>query len=154
MLRDLGDFGFTPNYGLDINDHGEVAGYTSTETFREALATVFSKGRPIKIDTRPPGDYRFSYGQAINNHGHVVGSSNHLGAFIYRSKRMESLNALIDPKSGWNVSFPRGINDAGQIAANGFRGGVGYTVRLDLIRPHALGAPHLEVDEEADVAVQ
>ena len=144
VLRDLGDFGATPNYGLDINDCGQVAGYTSTETFREALATIYSHGRPVRIDTRPPGDYRFSYAQAINNHGHVVGSSNHLGAFVYRGKRMESLNALVDPKLGWNIQFPRGINDAGQIAANGFRGGVQYAVRLDLIRPHALGAPVLE----------
>lgn len=155
VIRDLGDFGFTPNYGLDINDRGQVSGYTATETFREALATVFSKGRrPIRIDTRPPGAYRFSVGEAINNHGHVVGSSNHLGAYIYRGKRMESLNALIDPKSGWNIQFPRAINDAGQIAANGLRGGVQYTVRLDLIRPHALATPQVELDQEADAAVQ
>ncbi|MGJ9416938.1 HAF repeat-containing protein [Massilia sp. CMS3.1] len=153
VMRNLGNFGFTPNYGLDINDRGQVAGYTATGTFREALATVFSKGRPVRIDTRPPGTYRFSVGDAINNHGHVVGSSNHLGAYLYRGKRMQSLNALIDPKSGWNITFPRAINDAGQIAANGFRGGVEYTVRLDLIRPHALGAPHLE-DEGADAAAQ
>ena len=148
VMRNLGNFGFTPNYGLDINDRGQVAGYTATGTFREALATIFGKGRPVRIDTRPPGTvpFRFSVAEAINNHGHVVGSSDHLGAFIYRGKRMESLNALVGAKSGWNIQFPRAINDAGQIAANGIRGGVQYTVRLDLIRPHALGAARMDED--------
>lgn len=145
-IRQLGDFGYTPSYGLDINDRGQVAGYTSTETFREALATVWTHGRPTLLDTRPAGDYRFSTAQAINNHGHVVGNSDHLGAFVYRGKRLESLNALIDRKSGWSINFSRGINDAGQIIADASRGGVGYAVRLDLIRPHALGAAR--VDEE------
>ena len=150
VMRQLGDFGYTPNYGLDINDRGEVAGYTSTETFREAIATVYRHGRAIRIDTRAPSAdlFRFSVGQAINNHGHVVGTSDHLGAFIWRGKRMQSLNALIDPKSGWNITFPRAMNDAGQIAADGVRNGVQYAVRLDLIRPHALGAARVEVDED------
>jgi len=147
VMRELGSFGHTPNYGLDINDRGQVAGYTSTETFREALATLWTHGRALLIDTRPPGDYRFSTAQAINNHGHVVGNSNHLGAFIYRGKRMESLNALIDRRSGWSITFSRGINDAGQIVADGVKGGVGYAVRLDLIRPHALGAAPVEADD-------
>ncbi|MDN4061378.1 HAF repeat-containing protein [Massilia sp. YIM B02769] len=147
VIRQLGSFGNTPNYGLDINDRGQVAGYTSTETFREALATVWTHGRPQLIDTRPAGDYRFSTAQAINNHGHVVGNSNHLGPFIYRGKRMESLNTLIDRRSGWTVDFSRGINDAGQIIADASRGGVGYAVRLDLIRPHALGAAPVEADD-------
>ena len=60
---------------------------------------------------------------------------------------MESLNALIDPRSGWNISFARGINDAGQIIADGFRNGAQYAVRLDLIRPHALGAAPVAADD-------
>jgi uncharacterized membrane protein len=150
-MRNLGSIGYTPNYGLTINDRGQVAGYVATETFREALATIFSNGRVIRIDTRPASanPFRFSVGQAINNHGHVVGSSDHLGAYVYRGKRMESLNALVDPKSGWSVYFPRAINDAGQIVASGVRGGVSYAVRLDLIRPHALGAPRLDEMEAA-----
>ncbi|MGX4641949.1 HAF repeat-containing protein [Massilia sp. SYSU DXS3249] len=154
VMRQLGSFGYTPNYGLDINDRGQVAGYTSTETFREALATIWNHGRPTLIDTRPAGDYRFSTAQAINNHGHVVGNSNHLGAYIWRGRRMESLNALIDRKSGWNISFSRGINDAGQVIADGYRNGVGYAVRLDLVRPHALGKAQIEADEEADVVAK
>lgn len=152
-MRQLGSFGNTPNYGLDINDRGQVAGYTATGTFREALATIWTHGRPTLLDTRAPTPGgRFSTADAINNHGHVAGNSDFLGPYIYRGKRMESLNALIDPRSGWRIGFVRGINDAGQIAADASRGGVQYAVRLDLIRPHALGAPHIEADDEVHAA--
>ncbi|VXC56452.1 hypothetical protein [Massilia sp. 9I] len=155
MTRQLGDFGYAPNDGLDINDRGQVAGYTSTATFREALATIWTYGRPTLIDLRPAGSSnRFSTANAINNYVHVAGNSDDLGAFVYRGKRRESLNALIDPKSGWSITFSRGINDAGQIVADGVRGGVQYAVRLDLIRPHGLAAPAIETDDEADVIVR
>jgi hypothetical protein len=42
---------------------------------------------------------QFVSGEGINIHGHVVGSSDHLGGYIYRGRKMEALNALIDPKS-------------------------------------------------------
>ena len=127
MIRDLGDLGDTPNAGTAINDSGKITGCAAV-----------------------PEGFRDSAGTGINHCGDVVGASHHLSGFIYRGKRMESLNALIDPKSGWNIQVPRAINDAGQIAASGLRNGVQYTVRLDLIRPHALGAPHLALDEDAD----
>lgn len=151
VMRQLGSFGNTPNYGLDINDRGQVAGYTATATFREGLATIWTHGRPTIIDPRPPGPgNRFSTADAINNHGHVAGNSDSLGAYVYRGRRMESLNALIHPRSGWNITLAWAINDAGQIAATAVRGGVQYAVRLDLIRPHGLEAPQIEAEDEAD----
>jgi probable HAF family extracellular repeat protein len=155
VMRDLGDFGFTPNYALGLNDHGQVTGYASVPTgFHNQVAFIYSHGRLIDIDRRPPTADRFSLGESINNLGHVVGSSNHLSGFIYRGKRMESLNALIDPKLGWNIQFPRAINDKGQIAADAVRGGVQYAVRLDLIRPSLETAPALDVEDEAGPLVQ
>jgi probable HAF family extracellular repeat protein len=149
VMRDLGDFGFTPNYALGINDRGQVTGYASVPTgFRNQVAFIYSNGRLIDIDRRPPTASRFSTGDAINNLGHVVGYSNHLSGFVYRGHKMESLNALVDPKLGWNIQFPRAINDKGQIAADAVRGGVQYAVRLDPIRPYLEAAPVLESDEE------
>lgn len=148
MMRDLGDLGFTPNGGLAINDKGQITGYMSLPTgFRDRVAFLYSNGRVINIDGRPATTDRSSGGDGINNHGHIVGASDHLSGFIYRGKRMQSLNALVDPKPGWDIRLPRAINDAGQIAATAYRMGVSYAVRLDLIRPHALGAPHIEADE-------
>lgn len=155
VIRDLGDFGFTPNYALGINDRGQVTGYASVQTgLRNQVASIYSNGRLIDIDRRPPTAERYSLGEDINNLGHVVGTSNHLGGFVYRGHRMESLNALIDPRLGWNIQFPRAINDKGQIAATGIRNGIGYTVRLDPIRPHLEAAPVLASDEELGPVAQ
>jgi probable HAF family extracellular repeat protein len=153
VMRDLGDLGTEPNGGLAINDRGQITGYASVLTgFRNQTAFLYSNGRLVDIDGRPATEDRFSTGTGINNLGHIVGSSNHLSGFIYRGKRMQSLNALIDPKLGWDIRLPQGINDAGQIAATAFRNGVQYAVRLDLIRPHLEAAPSL--DDEAGAIVQ
>lgn len=144
-MRDLGDLGFAPNGGLAINDRGQVTGYASLNAgIRDRLAFVYTNGRLVNIDGRRPTGPRSSSGTGINNHGHVVGTSDHLSGFIYRSRRMQSLNALIDPAQGWDIASPQAINDAGQIAATAVRKGVSYAVRLDLIRPSALAAPQLD----------
>ena len=148
-MRDLGDLGSAPNYGLALNDRGQVTGEMSVTTgLRDRVAYVYSNGRVTNIDGRRPIAGRFSSGQGINNHGHVVGSSDHLGAFVYRGKRMQSLNTLIDPKLGWEIVSPQAINDAGQIAAIAVRRGVQYAVRLDLIRPQVLAEPEVEKDDD------
>jgi probable HAF family extracellular repeat protein len=150
VMRDLGDLGFTPNYGVAINECGQVTGSASLPVgFRDRKAFLYTNGRMIDIDGRPDNGERSSAGTGINNHGHVVGASNHLSGFIYRGKRMQSLNALIAPKSGWDIGSPEAVNDAGQIAATAYRNNVSYAVRLDLIRPHVLRAPDLEKDDGA-----
>jgi probable HAF family extracellular repeat protein len=155
VMRDLGDLGTEPNGGLAINDRGQITGYASVLTgFRNQTAFLYSNGRLVDIDGRPATADRFSTGTGINNLGHIVGASNHLSGFIYRGKRMQGLNTLIDPKLGWDIRLPQGINDAGQIAATAFRNGVQYAVRLDLIRPHLEAAPALELDDEAGTIVQ
>ncbi|WP_183107793.1 HAF repeat-containing protein [Massilia sp. Dwa41.01b] len=150
-MRDLGDFGSGPNGGQAINDRGQITGYMSVLTgFRSRVAFLYSHGRLINIDGRPSTvEERSSTGNGINNYGHVVGASDHLSGFIYRGRTMQSLNALINPKLGWDIASPEAINDAGQIAATAYRGGVSYAVRLDLIRPHGMAAPEIDLSEEA-----
>ncbi len=145
VLKDLGDFGSAPNYAQAINARGQITGSMSVlGVFRDRIAYVYSNGRLIDIDRRPAGSERYSAGAGINGHGHVVGSSDHLSGFVYRGRRMQSLNALIDPASRWNIQYPEAINDAGQIAATATRNGVQYAVRLDLIRPLLERAPELD----------
>jgi uncharacterized membrane protein len=151
-MRDLGDLGSNPNVGQSINDRGQITGYMSMpDGFYNQTAFLYSHGRLIDIDGRPASEERYSQGNGINNLGHIVGTSSHLSGFIYRGKRMESLNALIDPKPGWDITSPQAINDAGQIAATAVRNGVQYAVRLDLIRPSLEAAPALEANEEAEL---
>jgi probable HAF family extracellular repeat protein len=148
VMRDLGDFGMAPNYGMDINNCGQITGSASLSTgFRDRVAFLYRNGRMVDIDARPGIDGRSSQGTGINNRGHVVGSSDHLSGFVYRGRRMQSLNALIDPARGWDIVAPVAINDAGQIAATAYRNGVQYAVRLDLIRPLAEPVPSFEADD-------
>jgi hypothetical protein len=147
VLLDLGDAGLTPNEGNDINDRGQVTGYVAvSEDTHSRIAFIYTNGRLQDIDGRPAGSGRYSQGQGINNLGHAVGDSNHLSGWVYRGRRMQSINALIDPASGWRIQLPRDINDAGQIAATGERNGQLYAVRLDPIRPSLDAMPEIEAD--------
>ena len=147
VMRDLGDAGLTPNEGNDINDRGQVTGYVAVpDDTHSRIAFIYTHGRLQDIDGRPAGRDRYSQGQGINNRGHAVGDSNHLSGWVYRGRRMESINALIDPASGWRIQLPRDINDAGQIAATGERNGQLYAVRLDPIRPSLDAMPDIDAD--------
>ncbi|WP_273028438.1 HAF repeat-containing protein [Massilia timonae] len=153
VIRDLGNLGTVPNRGNAINDRGQITGEATLATgFRDQVAFLYSNGRMVSLDDRPVTEDIYSGGAGINLRGHVVGFSNHLSGFIWRGKRMESLNALVDPRLGWNIANPRAINDAGQIAATAYRNGVQYAVRLDLIRPHPDAAPAPEADATAGMA--
>ena len=152
VIRDLGDLGSTPNTANAINDRGQVTGQAYLPAGpRDSVAFLYSHGRMVSLDTRPATEYKYSAGRGINNRGHVVGDSAHLSGFIWRGKRMESLNALIDSRLGWDISNPVAINDAGQIAAVASRGGLRYPVRLDLIRPHLEAAPALDAEAQAEL---
>ena len=131
LMRDLGNLGGTASVARDINDAGQVTGYSSLATPGVYHAFLWRDGRMVDIDGRT-GVGR-SIGTGINNRGHVVGNSDHLGPFIYRGRKMESLNALIDPAGGYTIEGVEGINDKGQIVgyANQFGVAFGFAVRLD-----------------------
>lgn len=59
---------------------------------------------------------------ALNNKGQVVGMSG-MVAFIWQDGKITDLNKLIPPDFGWRLITAHGINDAGQIAADGQRDG-------------------------------
>jgi probable HAF family extracellular repeat protein len=153
QTRDIGDLGpRVPVNPEAINDRGQVTGSAATGPFR--VAFIYYRGRIVSIDSSPPGSSPFSGGTGINNRGHVVGFSAEQGGargFIWRGRRMELLDSLIDPRQGWRITDPQAINDAGQIAATATRNGRSYAVRLDLIRPYAHAVPAAEPDEEASV---
>lgn len=130
-MRQLGSLGAGPGEARDINDRGQVTGYSALKAPGVRHAVVWQAGRTVDIDGRKGVGQ--SVGNGINNHGHVVGTSDHLGAFIWRGKKMESLDALIDPAGGYSIRDVRGINDKGQIVGYADQFGVafGFAVRLD-----------------------
>jgi hypothetical protein len=89
-------------------------------------------------------DGRFTVGNAVNSHGHVVGdvigNSNDFyyresdNAFLYTpTTGMVALSSLVKMPSGWTqLNSARDINDAGQITGYGTK--VGY-IRGYLLTP-------------------
>lgn len=113
--------------GRAINDRGEVTGFISTEDSQGNLVQPYAflyDGSAVK-NLGSLGGGR-SQGHGINTHGHVVGDSTTASgeehAFVYMNSEMYDLNDLLFGL-GLGVEIELwdayGINDAGQIVANG-----------------------------------
>jgi probable HAF family extracellular repeat protein len=124
VMRDLGTLpSYTDSHATAINNAGQVTGYSTgyspvpcsptpacSVTYR---AFVYSNGQMYDIGTL----YGASSGLAMNTFGQVVGSSGG-SAFLYSNGVMINLNNVIGP-SLVTLTSANGINDSGQIVANG-----------------------------------
>lgn len=118
VLTQLGTLGGNGSSAQAINASGQVAGYSllSNGIFH---AYMYSNGTMTDLGSLGGNSYAY----ALNDLGEVVGStdaaSSQGDAFIYRNGTMTNLNSLIG-SSGVSLWRASGINDAGQIIANGF----------------------------------
>jgi probable HAF family extracellular repeat protein len=115
-------------YPMGINAAGQVTGVAWTTIPAEERAFLWQNGvfQMLPFLEPPPGyEPAYSFANAINNHGDVVGESS-TRRFVYRDGVMIDLNESIDKdESGiWPMVFGAyAINDAGQIAGQCFFGG-------------------------------
>lgn len=120
-IRDLGTLGGLNSYGHDINELGQVTGYSSYAggdyPNDEYGGFIWTNGRMRDIGA-PAGGNQVQP-QAINNLGQVVGIYNRGGqqrAFVYGYLGgTHDLGALVDPAQGWWIMAAHDINDRGQI---------------------------------------
>lgn len=115
------------SYAMAINDNSVVAGYYATANNHNAHAFIHNGQTMFDIGTLG-GNQSSAY--AINNLGWVVGRSSIEGnliehGFLFANNTMYDLNDLLDSSSGWEITGAYGINENGDIAANGCRLGVG-----------------------------
>ena len=144
QMQGLGTLGGTHSVALGINNSGQVAGWAST-TSSGPRAFLKEDGQPMQSLGTLGGDR--SSARDINDSGQVVGysttSSGSDHAFLYSNGQMTDLNTLIPANSGWTLERATAINSAGQIAAIGYKDGVG--TRALLLTPSETTVPELLV---------
>ncbi|CAN5384334.1 hypothetical protein BH09PLA1_BH09PLA1_24990 [soil metagenome] len=118
----LGTLGGILSQGYGINNAGHVVGMAATaENGGNFTGHAFLYDETGMHDLGTLGDI-YSEAAAINDRDEVVGYSyihgdQYVRGFIHDGTTMRDLNDLIDPASGWRISLPHDINNAGQIVA-------------------------------------
>ena len=112
-ITDLGTLGGTQSAGYAVNNHGQVTGWAHTAS-EATHVFLWSNGTMTDLGTFGLDPV----GEAINNHGVIVGQSGN-GAWIWSNGTFQNLNSLIPPGSGFTLNDATAINDNGQIVANG-----------------------------------
>lgn len=119
VLQDLGTLGGPDSFGFVINDPGQITGFSFSDSIPNpttGIPTVapflWDRGRMINLGTLGG---TFGMGNAVNNHGQVVGFSNVAGdlanhAFFWERGVLTDIGTL-----GGNNGTANWINDAGQV---------------------------------------
>jgi probable HAF family extracellular repeat protein len=120
-LQDIGTLGGVTALGSDINERGQVTGYSyqAYPNNRRYHAFLWRNNGTTMVDLGTLGGYQ-SFGDHINSSGQVAGHSEvHTGtayhAFLWRNDGtpMVDLGTL-----GGFLSYPYAINDRGQVVGN------------------------------------
>jgi probable HAF family extracellular repeat protein len=131
-MLDLGTLGGDYWVATGINDPGQVAGYG---LHNGSHAFIYDSATQKMQDLGDLEGGNKSEAMGINDSGQVVGRSYEGAssfitgggrAFLYDSTNgMQNLNDLIPSDSGWTIYVASAINSNGQIAATGYKEGVG-----------------------------
>jgi probable HAF family extracellular repeat protein len=121
-LRDLGTFGGDFGSADWINEAGDVVGWAHTAGDQAQHAFLWRKGVLTDLGTvdGDPSSSAF----VINSERQVVGATqdinfNPVHAFLWEQGSMADLNSLIPADSGVQLTAAVGLNEEGQIAAQG-----------------------------------
>jgi probable HAF family extracellular repeat protein len=123
-LTDLGTIDGSWAAGWDINDGNVVVGSAYDASYVEYAFRWDSAGGRQILGHLDGDDSAMALG--INSSGVIVGYSylsseySEPTAMIYKDGEMIDLNTLIDPASGWTLTWACGINDRGQIVGTGY----------------------------------
>ncbi|MBS0587039.1 MAG: DUF3466 family protein [Proteobacteria bacterium] len=122
-MSDIGTLGGSMGFARSINDSREIVGYSDIAGNAYVHAFLYHDGAMKDLTPVFSGN---SWAWDINNKGQIVGT---LGstfgdrAFLYDNNLLTDLNTLLPLGSNWSLIHARSINDAGQIAGEGFLNG-------------------------------
>jgi probable HAF family extracellular repeat protein/autotransporter-associated beta strand protein len=126
QFTDIGTLGGPDSSGVHVNNLGHATGTAqlpgSGQTQATYLSHIFFFNGTIHDCGTLGGNY--ANANSMNNHDQIVGYS-YLAdevttdAFLYSSGTLSDLNSLVLANSGWRLTSAQGINDSGQIIANG-----------------------------------
>lgn len=120
-IRDLGGLGGTYGLAVDINNSGQVAGYSSFDRSGGLHAYITGPSATGMEFIGTVNDYKYSYSQAMNDSGQVIGMSytptTAGGNGDYRSFITDANGANIRDLGtlGGPISNPSDINNLGQV---------------------------------------
>jgi probable HAF family extracellular repeat protein len=142
---DLGTLGGTNSTAYAVNDAGQVVGASELPSGILQHAFLTGPNQPITAGSdlgALGGPQNWSEAHAVNSSGQVVGFSRDTSgderAFLYSNGSLIDMNTFVLPGSGIVLTEGVGINDGGQIAANGTLNGVTHAFRLDPAVPAAV----------------
>jgi probable HAF family extracellular repeat protein len=167
VMTNLGTLpGGNYSQGNDLNNRGQVAGYSETgtldpadascgnpPTFHEVHAALWQTGMVSDLPPFAGDPDALAFG--LNNQGQVVGRSgtacNSTGAALWQNGVVTDLNAVIPAGSGWFLDHAFAINDRGQITGSGAL--PDGSEHAFLLTPVGQGLPHA-VDRQAEARAQ
>jgi probable HAF family extracellular repeat protein len=146
---DLGTLGGSRSAAFDINESRQIVGYGQNASGdpRAMLLEVSGAGAvTVRIDLGALEGVA-SYALSINEAGDIVGTSDDR-AVLWQDGELSDLNTMVADMAGWRLTHARSINDAGQIAGQGWRDGL---PRAFLLTPIAF-APDINGDGQVSIA--
>jgi probable HAF family extracellular repeat protein len=140
-------------HAVVINDSGLIGGHVIPAT-NQSLPHYWVNSFAVPVQVTMPALFPYGEIYGVNAQGQMVGimwdsdledATEH--AFIFDMENgARDLNDLIDPASGWVLTFARDINDAGQIVGYGEFNGEKRGFILDPIKRSMPWIPMLLLD--------
>ncbi|MEM9595096.1 MAG: hypothetical protein AAGD06_12565 [Acidobacteriota bacterium] len=133
-----------PAFGLEAGPHdltpgqpGDAQGISNggvvVGSFRNAGTTSAFRWQEGELTQLPslPGESRtVAYG--VNDRGWIVGETGSLGsqAVLWKDGQVHAIDGLLALDDGWSITSAFDVNNSGEIAATGVRGGLRHAVLL------------------------
>jgi probable HAF family extracellular repeat protein len=120
-LRDLGTLGGDFSGANYVSQSGDIAGWSTLRGDHSFDGVLWRRGR--KIDLPPVGGAPNAFGNAVNDHGQVVGNEtngdfNEIIAALWSGGHGYDLNTLVAPQR-LQLTSAEWIDDRGDIVAHG-----------------------------------